>query len=80
MPETDQHSRRTPDLTRVQSSNVEAVGYDRGDRALYVQFNSGDTYVYVNVEPSLYESLLSAPSVGRFLNTNIKARHGYRRL
>lgn len=69
-----------PEMIQVQSSNVEAIGYDAGHSELYVRFTSGDTYVYLNVDRSLYDDLLSAPSVGRYLNINVKSSHGYRRL
>ena len=69
-----------PEMTSVVSSNVDAVGYDADRSELYVRFGSGETYVYSNVAPSLYEGLLSAASVGRYLNTRVKPRHRYRRL
>lgn len=69
-----------PDMTQVRSSNVESVGYDANRRELYVRFATGDTYVYLNVEHSLYEGLLSAASAGRYLNLNVKSRHAYRKL
>ena len=69
-----------PEMIQVQSSNVEAVGYDAHRSELHVRFASGDMYVYLNVDPSLYEGLLSAASVGRYLNINVKSSHEYRRL
>lgn len=67
-------------MTQVQSSNVEAIGYDADQSELYVRFASGDTYIYLTVDPSLYEGLLSAASVGRYLNDNVKSSHEYHRL
>ena len=59
---------------------MEAVGYDAEQRELYVRFAGGDMYVYLNVAQSVYEDLLSAASVGRYLNRHVKARHRYRRV
>ena len=67
-------------MIQVRSSNVEAVGYDANEEELYVRFSGGDTYVYLNVDQTLYEALCTAPSVGRYLNRHVKPRHQYRRL
>jgi hypothetical protein len=49
-----------PYLHPVQSSSIEAVGYDESARHLFVRFvDSGETYVYHDVEPSRYEALLA---------------------
>lgn len=68
-------------LVVVESSSIDAVGYDAATRRLAVRFlGSGNTYVYVGVEPSVFEALLAAPSKGRYLNMHIKGAYDYRRL
>lgn len=54
------------ELTPVDSSNIEAVGYR--DRVLYVQFRNGGFYRYADVSPQTHEALLAAPSKGTFLH------------
>lgn len=66
------------DLTRVKSSNVDAVGYDDG--VLEVHFRNGARYRYAGVEAEEYDALLKADSVGRFLNERIKPNYTYERL
>lgn len=61
----------------VQSSNIISVGHDGTN--LYVNYKSG-TYRYDNVDKSVYESLLSSESKGRFMNENIKGKYSYTRL
>ena len=61
----------------VNSSNVKEVGHDGSN--LYVRYNSG-TYVYENVDKSVYESLLNSESKGKFMNENIKGRYNYSRI
>lgn len=61
----------------VNSSNVKEVGHDGTN--LYVRYNSG-TYVYENVDKSVYESLLNSESKGKFMNENIKGRYNYSRI
>ena len=57
-----------PQMTKIRSASVAAVGYDEGRHELSVTFVSGDTYVYAMVPPSVYRALLTAESVGRFVN------------
>ena len=69
-----------PEMQMVSSTNVEAVGYDAATRELYVRFTSGDTYAYSNVEQQTYDALLTAPSVGSYLNREVKTFHEYRKV
>ena len=64
-------------FTQVQSSNIISIGHDGTN--LYVNYKSG-TYKYENVDKSVYESLLSSDSKGRFMNENIKGKYNYSRV
>jgi hypothetical protein len=64
-------------FTQVQSSNIISIGHDGTN--LYVNYKSG-TYKYENVDKSVYESLISSESKGRFMNENIKGKYTYSRL
>jgi hypothetical protein len=64
-------------FTEVQSSNIISVGHDGTN--LYVNYKSG-TYKYENVDKSVYESLISSESKGRFMNENIKGKYSYSRI
>jgi len=59
----------------VDSSNVEAIGYDAGAQELYVRFLSGGTYVYHGVPEDVYDELMGAPSKGSYLNRIIKMNY-----
>lgn len=63
----------------VESSNIISVGYDETTSSMYVNYRSG-TYKYDDVEKSVYESLLTSTSKGRFMNENIKGRYNYSRV
>ena len=67
-----------PQMTRIRSRSVVAVGYDQDRHELSVNFVSGETYVYAMVPPSVYRSLLDADSVGRFVNATIKPTYPVR--
>lgn len=64
-----------PPLTPVSSSNIEAIGHD-GDN-LHVQFKGGGHYVYQGVPASVHAAALAAPSVGKFINANVRGKYGH---
>ena len=67
-----------PEMTFVDSSNVEAIGYDPTTLELHVRFvGSGEIYVYYAVEEWRYTELMQADSKGRYLNANIKLNYQY---
>jgi hypothetical protein len=67
-----------PEMAMVSSSNVEAIGYDNDTRELWVRFTSGSTYVYSEVDARTHEELVTAPSIGSYLNRVIKGTYDYR--
>jgi hypothetical protein len=68
------------DRTPVTSSNVASVGYDPDTMTLEVEFNEGWVYQYFDVPDAEYRNLVSAKSVGTYLNQNIKGRYRFTRL
>ena len=64
----------------VASSNVAAIGYDPATQTLEVAFVNGSVYQYYNVPEQMYKNFVSAPSKGRFLNTDIRDRYPYSRI
>jgi hypothetical protein len=62
----------------VRSSALRSVGYDARTWTLEVEFESGDVYQYVNVDPDDVQALLDADSMGSYLNEHIKPHYGYR--
>ena len=61
-----------PEMIYVDSSNVEAIGYDDDLQELHVQFVSGGNYIYQGVPRQIFDELMNAPSKGSFLNRQIK--------
>lgn len=62
-------------MTPVKSSNLKAVGYDRIQGILHVQFNNGVTWMYDGVPTEEYEMLLLAPSIGKYYTKHIKGKY-----
>lgn len=69
-----------PEMIYVDSSNIEAIGYDAEAGELHVQFHGSGRYVYSNVPLEVFEQFQSAPSKGSFLNREIKNRFQYSQL
>jgi len=63
--------------TRVESSSVRSIGYDPVHRVLEIEFRPRRLYRYFDVPDDVYEGLVHAPSIGRFVNYNIKERFHY---
>lgn len=68
-----------PEMQPVSSSNIAAVGYDTANQSVFVQFLDGSTYEYKGVSEQEFENLLTAPSVGSYLNRNFKNVYPYQR-
>ena len=66
-----------PDMTYVDSSNIEAIGYDDGNQELHVQFLSSGVYIYSDVPREIFDDLMNAPSKGSFLNREVKGNYQY---
>ena len=58
-------------LVPVESSMIQAVGYDPKTHILEVVFNSGQTYCYEDVPPEVHQELMAAESKGRYMRAAI---------
>ena len=59
----------------VTSSAVASVGYDAVSSQLEVEFVDGDVYRYSLVPRWRVEELLTADSIGSYVNREIKSRY-----
>ena len=69
-----------PEMHDVDSSNVEAIGYDTETRELHVRFITSGTYVYFDVEEWVFDEFLHSDSKGTYLDQNIKGVYSYEKL
>lgn len=70
-----------PEMEYVDSSHIEAIGYDPASQELHVRFlKSGETYVYFNVDEWVFQEFRQADSKGAYLNANIKEHYQYGKL
>lgn len=65
-------------MPRVSSTAVERVDYTGATRTLDIWYAGGARYSYFDVPPELYEALLAAPSIGAFVNVEVKDRFRFK--
>jgi hypothetical protein len=63
----------------VSSTAISSVGYDPKSKTLEVEFSSGVVYDYYGVPPKVYDSLLTADSIGGFVSRRIRDRYPFER-
>lgn len=62
-------------IERVESSAVATVGYDRDRELLRILYRNGKTYDYLNVPPEVHQELVTASSIGKYVNEVIKPNY-----
>lgn len=65
------------ELIEVNSSNIARVGFDKDTSSLFLEYKGGNLYVYSDVSLDIYNKLMSADSVGRFVNEEIKGTYDF---
>lgn len=56
----------------MESTSVRSVGYSMSSSTLEIEYVNGSVYQYYDVPQPTYAGLLAAPSIGNFVNTQIK--------
>ena len=64
----------------VLSREIEWIGYEHKRNMLQVEFIVGAIYQYENVPEMVYQEFLTAPSHGRFFESNIKNKYQTRKI
>lgn len=57
---------------KVESSNLESVGYQAPSMILEIEFKNGGIYQYFNVPESIFIDLMNASSHGSYFHANIR--------
>jgi KTSC domain len=66
--------------TKVDSTSLSSVGYTADTSTLEVEFLHGACYRYFAVPRHTFEALMTAHSLGAFLNAHIKGRYPFQRV
>lgn len=59
----------------VESSNIAAIGYDADSRTLEVEFKSGSTHQFHDVDPRTHAQLVGAKSVGSHFHQHVRGSY-----
>lgn len=65
-------------VATVESTTLLTVSYDEARALLQLEFCSRAVYQYFSVPAAVHQSLLAAPSKGRYFNQAIRGRFRYR--
>jgi two-component system cell cycle response regulator DivK len=65
------------EVPQVNSSAIDRVEHDEESRTLDIWYSGGDRYSYFDVPRERYEALLAAPSLGAFVNSQIKPHYRF---
>jgi hypothetical protein len=65
-------------VVTVESTTLLTVSYDEARALLQLEFCDRAVYQYFSVPAAVHESLLAAPSKGRYFNQAIRGRFPYR--
>lgn len=63
------------EMIPVDSSAIEAVGYDPTTRRLCIRFKEGRTYDFCGVPAQVYKALRAAASKGTYYAEHIRGRY-----
>ena len=67
-------------LVKVESSNLEAVGYDQDTQEMTVEFKGGGLYKYKDVPFEVYTELMDADSIGQLFHKLIRGNYEFEKL
>lgn len=67
-------------LVKVESGNVAKVGYNKEHKILAIVFLNKSRYHYKEVPGELFNNLKIAPSIGSYLNREVKGNFDYERI
>ena len=75
---TNRKDYMTMNMIPIASTNISSIGYE--GTTLHIRFNSGGLYAYHGDPSNVYNSLMNAPSKGKYFHANIKGRYGDTRI
>ena len=63
------------EMRSVRSTMASAVGYDKTEQVLQIEFKNGSVYQYDDVEPETWTELWESDSIGITFNDSIKGHY-----
>lgn len=64
-----------PKMEKVDSSNIDRIGYDSVNRIVYVLFLNRSMYMYMAVPEAEFQNMKNADSVGSYFCRNFRSKY-----
>jgi len=68
-----------PKMEKVESSNIDRIGYDSENKIVYILFLNKSMYMYLDVLETSFQELKNASSVGSHFCRNFRSKHESRK-
>lgn len=65
-------------LVKVNSSAITQITYRPKTRVMYVHMTDGTHIAYESVPQEVYEAFISAGSIGKYFNANVRNNYSFR--
>ena len=62
------------------SGNINRVSYYEDTKVLEIKFRNGRIYQYEDVPEKLWQGAVNAPSIGKFMNQEIKGVYSFKKI
>ncbi len=72
--------KKSPRMSRLNSSMIRSAGYDKDNNKLSVKFNDGHVYEFRDVPENVYTELKNSDSAGTFFNTTVRGQYGHEKV
>ncbi len=71
----------TIEFVSVESSQINRIGYSEEHKVLAIEFiRNNALYYYFKVSKDIFDKMIKAESVGRFLGSEIKGKYDYKKI
>jgi len=68
------------EMIPVMSSNLSAIGYDKEEQELWIDYKSGFTYCFSGVPEGVFMQLKKANSKGQYIDQVVSQNYSYTRM
>jgi len=65
-------------LQKVNSSDIDSIGYSDAKNIMLVRFKTGAMYEYHGIGADIYTALVSSQSIGKYFTSKIRGRYPYK--
>lgn len=67
----------TTEMVNVENATLAQVGHSSETKTLTMVFKNGNTQVYFDVDDAIFQKMMTARSIGSFLNREVLHNYGF---